>query len=216
MVPPYLFGIGMLAVVWLLTYSLAPALRRELVTMSVLGALFFPIHNFYYLKDYWHPDYLFPFRFEDILLMFFMTGIAVTLYPFLSRARAVTLAKGSRLVAAVVFFIAVFGIVFFASFMNSVYAADIGFILAILIVWVCVPGMIKESIITGGLFFLLAIAAYGALYAFYPQLVGQWWRLENLSGYFIFHLPIEEHVWDVLFAMAIYPVYKIATRKKYD
>lgn len=216
MITSYIFGIILVGIIWFYIYYFFPIVRHEMLIMSFLSGLLFPIHNLYYLKDYWKPQYFFSmFRIEDYLLMFFITGIALALLPVVSKKSDIAFLPSQKILALIIFVINLLIFIPFTFFLNSVYASFIGFAIGIVIGWVARPEFIKESLQSGVLFLIFAIIAYAIFLFVFPQIVPQFWQVEKLSGYFLFRIPIEEHVWDVLYSISIYPIYKIAVGRKY-
>lgn len=72
---------------WIVLFLNAPGIRISILVMSALGGLAGPISEYWHLRDYWHPDYLFAFNVggwhfgaEDYIFTFALAGIVMALF----------------------------------------------------------------------------------------------------------------------------------------
>jgi hypothetical protein len=81
---PYAYLVGNLifALAWLILFLARKDLRREMLTLSFIGSIFFPL-ALIYLPDYWYPDHIggnYLIGIEDFLFAFLIAGIGAVLY----------------------------------------------------------------------------------------------------------------------------------------
>jgi len=58
---------------------------------------------------------------------------------------------------------------------------------------------------------VIAFIGYKFLLIIYPNLIKDWWRLKNISGIFLFGVPVEEIVWFTLYGLLFGPIYDFWT-----
>src|SRR3989344_1352521 len=81
---PYAYLVGDLIFLsfWVLLFLFRKDLRREMLIMSIVSGLLFPL-ALIYIPDYWYPDHVvnsLPLGIEDFLFAFAIGGLGAVLY----------------------------------------------------------------------------------------------------------------------------------------
>ncbi len=196
----YLVGTILFAAVWLWLFIARRDLRREILTMSVIGSLFTPL-ALIYLPDYWYPEHIIghPLGIEDFLFAFFIAGIGGVLYEVIfgtAHVMRAYRARGSRGILAVSVVAAAVLVGLSLIFgLNSIYSSYIAFaVIFFYILWFR-RDLLVPSLINGALVGLLMFLFYQVWIALYPGVIQHWWMLKNISGILIAGVPLEEIVW---------------------
>lgn len=184
---------------WLPLYVARPALRREMLFMSILSAPLGLITTLFFLHDYWHPLFAVPqlFALEDFLFSFFVGGFAGAVYQGVFGKLAVPRPryKRAKIAAMVVVGLATMYVGTTVLGYNSIYVAT-----ALLLVLGGALVVGRPGRLPGALFAALATAAamlvmYQLWFALFPQAL-LWWDLHNLSGILVGGtVPLEELLW---------------------
>lgn len=201
-----------LSFLWLILFLKRKDLRQEMLFMGFLVGIVGPISEFWY-KDYWQPAYAFGFipRLEDFLFGFFIGGIGATIYEEIFAKKLIKRtgrvphwlmwSLACAVVAILIIFNNILGI-------NSIYASFIAFILLIFVIWRRRPDLIQDSILSGVFLAVISIIFYLFYLRIYPNIIQDWWRLDNISGIFVLGIPIEEPIWFFLWGMVGGPLYE--------
>ena len=77
----YLLGDLILFAVWSILF-LRKDLRKEILTVSIIGGVLGPLSEAFYIRDYWQPQLFngWTIGIEDFLFGFFFTGITASIY----------------------------------------------------------------------------------------------------------------------------------------
>ena len=196
----YLIGDAIFALGWLAIFLLRRDLRRELIVMSVVGAVFAPF-AFIYLPDYWYPDHVLghPLGIEDFIFAFSIAGIGGTLYETLARKSHTICECRKRNIlglAAIIFFAVATLIGLTVIFgLNSIYSSYIAFLVIFSYIMYFRRDLFWQSIASGATVGALMFLFYLVWIYIYPDIIQHWWKLENISGILVFGAPLEEIVW---------------------
>jgi hypothetical protein len=139
-----------------------------------------------------------------------MAGIASVLYEAIFRKREFTGQNPHHFVfisAALVGTVG--GLAFFSLFMNSIYAAILGFWLAWLMIILFRKDLLIPSLWSAFLMLILTAVAYSAVLQVYPTIVRDWWYLKGLSGIFVLGVPLEEYLWFASLGLIMGPLYDL-------
>jgi hypothetical protein len=232
----YLFGVFILACIWVIPYLVRKDLRKAMV-WSGLFYIFWTIVGFILYRlfafspdrsinpGYWSPPTLFNLghktgglAIEDILFMFFVGGIATAIYELVSNEGTRKLSKKElpRFKKRYAILFAAIGPVLVYEFtsLNAMYSL-IAFNLfgALAIMWQR-RDLVKHSIV-GGLLFLGAyfIMAMVVLHVF-PNFVKDFYHLRHTSGVKILGVPLEEYLYGLTFGMLWSPIYEYEYKRK--
>lgn len=223
MLYPYAYLIGSLVflAVWALLFWKARPFRREMVILSLITAVFGPISEFWYFRDYWRPELLIKFPlggFEDLLFGFAIGGIGAVVYEaiFINR---ICLCQRKRLKKE--WFLLVFGLILGITMIvlsnllgiNSIYASSLGMLLAAAIMLYFRPDLLPNAVGSGVLVALIMFTIYITPQILFPQ-VHQWmakvWKLYGTrQGILILgHVPLTEMVWGFSWGLVWGPIYE--------
>lgn len=197
----YLIGNMIFAIVWLTLFWVRKDLRREMITLSLVGGVLFPA-ALIYLPDYWYPEHIvkgFMLGIEDFLFAFFISGISSVLYEVvfgkvhtLCECRKKNL-KGILYITAVAI-IVLLGLTFIFK-LNSIYSSYVAFIIIFGYIVYFRRDLFWQGVISGLGVGLLMLIFYQIWIGIYPGIIESWWKLQNISGILILGTPLEEIVW---------------------
>ena len=224
---PYLVGIIILGLLWLIFFLLRKDLRQQILIMSFFTTPLAPIFQFFFFsKDYWNPNYFYSISIngvsvgiEEPLFAFFVGGIGTIIYEVIrNRISNTDKSKPRPLIATLVI---VTTIVIFLLLkliqINTIWASVIALILGSILILIIDRDLIYDSIFSGLFFVILSFCLYLFLLHIYPNIFKQLWISKGLSGINIFKIPIEEIFWFFswgLFSGVIYEFW--INVKKYD
>lgn len=209
----YFLGDCIFFIIWLILFLKRKDLRKKILTMSVLVAPLGPLSEFFYLRDYWHPELLFGARIgiEDILFAFFVGGISSVIYEEIfgkrfTRRHLPGHRKTMFSLAIFGLFWMVLGVVVFGY--NSIYVSTLGFILIALVMLAFRHDLIKTALFSGFLMGCLMFVFYLSFLSIFPEAVKQWWLIKNISGILVLGIPLEELMWGFGWGMIAGPAYE--------
>ena len=211
----YLLGSILFLPVWLFLYFRRKDLRKKMIVMSFLLGFVGPLTESFFIKDYWRPFTITntSIGIEDYIFVFLFSGIACVLYEEIFGKKLSS--RKNRNHHWALFFAFLAGISFLSFFffllyvgINSIYASFISCIIlgiSFLIfrkdLWI---DAIASGFLCGGLFLVF----YVLFIQIYPDLFQRMWLLHNLSGYFIYKVPIEEILWAFGVGFIVGPMYE--------
>jgi len=217
----YLLGNLLISLpIWLLFLVLRKDLRRKILVLGILSAVYSPLAEIFCLRDYWIPQFaLGPFLpIEDFLFGLFSGGIGGVLYQVVySKKLALRDIKSLWLKNLVILTVITFILfiilnIFFK--INSIYAMSLAFLIIVLSIIYFRRDLWLPAIINGFLFAVLFCLGYQVLLIFIPNIFSQFWQLTNLSGIFILKIPLEEIIWAFSWGMIMGAVYEFSTDLK--
>ncbi|MEN9604382.1 MAG: hypothetical protein RJB39_67 [Candidatus Parcubacteria bacterium] len=216
----YAYLIGNLCILlplWLLFYFLRKDLRKELWTMSLIFGLIGPLSEVWYLQDYWHPQLFngWIIGIEDFLFGFFIGGIAAVIYEELFSRHLYNIRKTK--LSPIVFMWMILalcaGNIFFTLGLNSIYVSMVTFMLFALIIIIYRKDLLMDSLMSGILMGICFFSCYLIFLTLFPQAIDAWWKLKNISGIFVWKIPIEELLWAFGMGLMAGPLYEFVTGK---
>lgn len=233
----YLVGVFLLFLIWLFLFIIRKDLRKPMIWTGVVyssvlicGFLaWFFLSQYFYLGEpiipgYWNPETLFNLgritgglAIEDIFFMFFVGGIATSIYDFLFGKR-ISLKKSYKphmkvlVIAGITVFLFVITLKFHN--LNLIYGLIIPSFIGAICLWIDRRDLIKHSILGGFVFLFLYILAYNLYLLIFPNFIFDFYALHNLSGLIILGIPIEEYLYAFSFGMMWAPLYEYAHGEK--
>lgn len=199
----YLVGNGIIAIFWLLFFFLRKDLRKQQLFLSFLLAPFAPLTDFlWFYHDYWQPEYVLSFKIADVtlglespLFAFLIGGVSGVIYEVVFQKRhSYGKRRGKALFIIIPASVALMFLLILLR-INSIWACTIT-ILTICTTLVLIDNdILKDAIISGLLVLFLIIVVYFVWLSFYPRIIPEFWIVENLSGIYLWKIPIEELVW---------------------
>lgn len=206
--------------IWLLFLVLRKDLRRKILVLGILSAVYSPLAEIFCFRDYWTPQFtLGPFLpVEDILFGLFSGGIGGILYQVVySKKLASHNIKLSWLKVLLILTGITFGLFIFLNIflkINSIYAMSLAFLIIVLSIIYFRRDLWLPAIINSILFAILFCLGYQILLIFVPNVFSQFWQLTNLSGIFILRIPLEEIIWAFSWGAVMGVVYEFSTGLK--
>jgi hypothetical protein len=199
----YLLATLLFGILWLVPFVAKKDLRRKMLRASVAGAIAGPISQYWFLKDYWRPEYILGGSFgiiEDLLFSFFIFGFTVAMIHIPFRVKDAPKEDSRRKSGWVYVLALVFQVLAFLIFtdffgINSIYSSAIGLALFALIMWHERPDLIRFSLLGGLGWVVLVLLGYRIILLIWPNFIDTWWAWDNISGIRIFQIPIEEFMW---------------------
>lgn len=207
---------------WLLVFWRAKHLRRPMLIMSVIVALFGPISEIWYFADYWQPEIALPLPFiggiEDLLFGFSIGGIGAFAYESLF-VRGICKCEEKKLKKEwflLVFFAIMGGAMIVLNNLlglNSIFASSIGMIIAAAIMLYLRPDLIINAIGSAFLVAGVMFVIYFLGQEFFPSAHAWMLRIWKLSptaqGVIIFkHIPWTEMLWGLSWGLVWGPMYE--------
>lgn len=196
---------------WLIIFYRRKDQRQEMFILSLFGGIAAPIQEYlWFWWDYWHPRALdFELLVADTIFAFAIVGIAAVVYETHVRVREVKSQTTHPYVFYSALLFAIFGLGIFRPLFNTIYAAVLSYILGWLVILYHRSDLLKSSLVAGAYMLGFMFIGYELLLFLYPGIFHAWWRLENLSGLFIFGIPLEECLWFFSLGLAAGPLYEM-------
>src|SRR3989344_3799099 len=178
----YAYILGSLLVglpIWSILLVHRQDLWKEILFSSLTVGIIAPFWELAFLKDYWHPELMNPWRIVigDFFYGFFFGGIASVIYE---ECYGKYFSKRKNRKHHWSFFIVPF---IFVSCLVFLIPVRLG----------------AHSIYASFIMFFIFL---------FPGIIQAWWKLENLSGVFVYGIPLEELVWAFGMGMVGGPVYE--------
>lgn len=211
----YLLGtVFLLFPVWFLLFLFRKDLRKEMLIVSGIGGCAGPISQLWYVQDYWKPQTVTgtTVGIEDFLFGFLIAGISAVLYEELFGKHFAKRTDRRHhwsmfAVPLLGVFLFSFNVLFFLG-INSIYASIGGFLVVSGVFLFYRKDLLIDMLVSGFLVGALMFLAY-LLYLFvYPDAIHHWWELQNISGVFVYGIPIEELLWAFGWGMVGGPTYE--------
>lgn len=212
----YLVGDAIFVVVWLFLFLLRKDLRKEMLTMSVVGSIFAPL-ALIYLPDYWYPDHLlgnFPLGIEDYVFAGSIAGIGAVAYEAIF-GRVHTLCECRKkdprrllgITGAAVVILLLLTLMFR---LNSIYSSYVAFLLIFVYIMWLRRDLFWQAMASGVAVALVMLFFYQIWIYMYPGIIQHWWKLESISGILVLGVPLEEIIWGFSWGIVGGTVYEFA------
>jgi hypothetical protein len=170
-----------------------------------------PLELLLYSRDWWHPLTVTGTRIgvEDVLYSIGNGGYMAALYVFLFRARLVPSGRQPGWALRIAPLIATVGLPLVLAYGFGWLAfpsATVGSLVALGIVLVARPDLVRVAGLSGLIGTAMAIPVYLVMELVFPGLVAATWDLPNLSGVLVLGIPIEDLAWYV-YTAALWSTY---------
>jgi len=214
-------------VLWVILFAVFPAQRRAMWWASVF-TLPLGLTEPLFVPRYWNPPSLFDlaqrtgFDIESLIFCFAIGGTAAVLYNVI-RGRKLQpvdpaekrlplhrkhyLAVGSPFIA--------FLLLYFLPW-NPIYTGIVSVFIGAVATMICRPDLKTKTWMGGLLFLLYYIVLLQGLQWLSPGYIERVWKLDALLGVQIFHMPIEELLFAVVFGMYWSGVYEHFTWRTFS
>lgn len=202
----YIFGILLLLPLWSIFFFLRKDLRKPMSLIGVsVGTLAILTDFLWFLKDYWNPlksiskvDLIW----QDFLLGFFLGGILSVSYEFFSMKKIQLKSPNyKRAFIILIILLSPFLILTNLLSINSIYASITGLLLSLIFILLKRKELIINALYSGTISLLLTFFVYALYKNIYPNFFTDWWKLDNLTGHFLFKIPLEEIIWFLSFGL---------------
>ena len=197
----YLIGDIIFGLIWLILFLARKDLRREMVILSLVGGVLFPL-ALIYLPDYWYPDHIIgnlPLGIEDFLFAFFIAGIGAILYEvILGKTHTLCDCRKKdpkKLIPIILVAIGTLLSLTLIFKLNSIYSSYVAFLIIFAYIVYFRRDLFWQAIMSGFSVGLLMFIFYQVWIWLYPGIIQHWWKLQNISGILIFGTPLEEILW---------------------
>lgn len=198
-------------------------LRRGIITVALAGAAWGPISEFWFFRDYWHPESAIgnPIL-EDIIYGAGISAAASCVYKFLARQTDVSPSKCKthyrETGAMIILYIAAMIILEMALGINSILVAIGVYVTAASYIIVRRHDLFAASVCTAIVMGLIAVCGYGLGLNFLvhePSTLSHIWLLykKPLGMTFLGYVPVTEVVWYTTWGSLLGILYEFATGK---
>ncbi|MCF7910353.1 hypothetical protein K9L16_01620 [Candidatus Pacearchaeota archaeon] len=200
----YFVGGMILLAFWIILFLWRKDLRKELIIVSLIFAVFGPFMNFIYFIDWWNPPtitntIISP---EDFLYCFALAGIAAVIYEVLYKKKLKIrninkIMERERNIRFFYLFL-ILGFLFLGCFFildfNSLLSTLIALFIPTMIIYIQRKDLILDSIASGFILLGLAFIFSSFLDLFFPNFI-TYLYYEHSSRFIIFNVPW----WDIPF-----------------
>ena len=210
-------GLGF-SIVWLLLFFLRKDNRKQMLFISVLGALAGPFFDILYTQDWWMPANITTTKIgyiEGALTGFMIAGIATVIYEDIFRERIIIktnkkkeLIEDFHLLLLVLFTVVASLSAFFIFHINSLLSTLFAFIIPILLIYYSRRDLIISSLATSLLLALIAAGVYSVINFFTPGWIVKFWYFKNVPDIIILNLPLDDLLWYIFAGAYLGPLYE--------
>jgi len=181
--------------------------------MSFAVAPLGPLSEFFYLRDYWQPTLFtgWPIGLEDFLFGFFIGGIAGVIYEEIFGKKYVKRHLDTH--PYWMFGVALFGLAFMVIGnivlgFNSIYVSIAVFLIIGATMLLFRHDLLRNAFFSGLLVGALMFLFYLIFIPLFPNVIQEWWLLQNISGILLFGIPLEELAWGFGWGFFAGPAYE--------
>ena len=223
----YLIGVLIMGFAWLILFFIRNDLRKSMIWSgffytTLLTLIFFVGRgittlvglDWRVIPDYWNTDTLFNlgritggWSIEDMLFMFFAGGIIAVLYEILFERRILNVKTRQHILSIIGFLIAGTLTVILFNF-NPIYSLIIASLTGSIIIIIQRRDLFRHAIYGGISFTVVYFLGFSVFILIFPNLIQNYWSLENLTKILIIGVPIEELLYAFSFGLMWAPMYE--------
>jgi len=210
----YLYATLSLGVFWLFFFLVRDDLRATMLILSVLFGIGGVLSEFVYINDWWNPVTMFgtAVGLEDFLFGFFFSGSVAVCYEILFNKAYAEQRHTPKWPFRFRYIALIICIVFFGSAfvlrLHSFIATILAFGLCISIILFYRKDLLASACFSSIFSGMLAFIFFGVPEFITAGWIESAWSLDNLSGHFIFYVPVEDFIWFMMAGAFIGPLYK--------
>jgi len=195
----YLFGTILFLIPWFVIYFSRKDLRREMMIISIFGAVMSVVTGYLWLTyDWWHPETITQTRvgIEDVLLGFGNGGVAAVLYQYVHSAQTTKAHPPNKTAVIMIVLGLMVCMYFFISFLSltSFYASALCMFLVMGVSFVLRRDLFRIAAMSGIYMTVLSLPIYVACELVSPGWIAHAWFTQSLSGIYLWRIPIEDLV----------------------
>lgn len=223
----YLLLTAPFILIWVLLYFFQPKIRKELLTLSIIGAIIGPVSEILYIRDYWLPQSVLPiqigsftFMFEDVLFGFTLMGIAGVVYEVLLKTRQYRIKKHHPYARSSMTLLVFFLILLLTLFvgLNSIYASAIAFTVTSLFMLLLRRDLFLNAVFSGFAVMVVMFMVYIVVFSIstnIEDLMNVGWLLhETPLDWRILNIPMTEMIWGLSLGFMVGPLYEFLYHRK--
>lgn len=197
----YLFLSCLFLIGWLFLYIQRKDERAELLSLSLLLALFGVVGDMLYVKDWWNPVTVLgraPFSGESIIASFGIVGVGSVLPEYILKLKTTSPGKifTRRESLVFIFFIFTAIAIFFGSFylfnVNSLISTVAALVFPTLFMWWRRKDLILVSIANGFFLLIFSMLVYSILNQITPGWIDAFYYFKNTPHIVLAGLPIDD------------------------
>lgn len=190
-------------IIWTIFFIKRKDLRKEMLFVSFIIAIFGPASNIIYIKDWWKPISIWGpdiAIIESLLTGFGIGGIACVIYEEIfkkkikPRNNTPKKINNKRFLYLLISTAGLGYFLFFVVGLNSFIAINTALFYGILIILVHRKDLLLESIVSGFLMLLVSIIVYSFLELLTPGWVNAFWYWKNVPQIIILNVPIDDFI----------------------
>lgn len=221
----YFIGTLMFLPVWYYLWRKQPAeWKRSLYWMGALMLVLGPVANYlWFLRDWWQPQTIFGTKLgiEDLILSFSNSTIVAMIGLILYGSQDQVNFRLKKLVWPIIAIFLLTSILYYLVGWHSFLANALAGFAVTAVLWYKMPATIKVSLMIGVMIFAAVIPIYYLLEFFSPGWIAATWLWQDISGYRVGIIPIEDLLWYMVVGigfstLSIYANYEQKTFKKTD
>ena len=199
--------------IWGLVFLLKRDFRTIMLPVSLVTMLF-GLTEPLFVPEYWSPPSVFDlaaktgFDLESFIFSFAIGGIGSVIYGLVFPYGTKKMEeherneKRHRLHKPILLLpFVLFPVLSLITSVNPIYVGIITLFLSSLATLYCRPDLGAKVWIGGVLFGILYFLYFGSVLLIFPDYVVNYWNLEDLSGVFVFGIPLEELLFGLTFGM---------------
>ncbi len=200
---------------WVVFFARRKDLRKEMIMVGTNVGLIAIITDFTWTqKDYWNPlKYISVsnFTWQEFLVGFILGGILAVPYEVFSN-KEIEVSKFDLKRSMFLLFTILSSFFIFTNLLkiNSIYSSIIGLLMSFILVLFTRKDLLINSFVSGLLALMVSVILYSVYLIIYPDIFYDWWLLNNISGIFVWKIPIEELIWFTSFGMVAGASYKFS------
>jgi len=203
-----------LGLFWFCFFMMRKDLRSPMLKLSFLFGIGGLVSEFVYINDWWSPITMFgtAIGIEDFLFGFFFSGTVAVCYEVFCHAGYAKRKLTPEWPIRFRYIALIICTVFFGSALvlrlHSFVATLLAFGSCIMIIL-----MLRKDLLASSCFSSLFAAGLSFVFFGFPEMLTPgWiesaWSLENLSGYFVLYVPLEDFIWFLMAGAFIGPLHK--------
>lgn len=204
-------------IIWIFLFLRRKDLRKEMLLLSFASAIFGPLSELIYFKDWWQPVTLSGsvFSIEPILFGFCIGGIASVIYEevfgkklYRDSKKLIDFKKGKKIFMLELLGISLLFGLFFIFNLNSLLSTIIAFGAVTIIILYHRKDLFIPSVLSGVLVCLIASIVYSTLNIITPNWVDHFLFFRNTPRLIIGGIPIDDLIWYFGVGMMLGPLYE--------